>query len=736
MRQVRIAFVMSIVLATVLLLSGCSAPQALQSAPAKGFSAIDSVKAGKFDTGKMWTFDFPPVEYFASTYHFNPTKEWFDKVRLSAVRIPGCSAAFVSEDGLFMTNHHCSRSSLQRVQKEGEKLVEVGFYAPALADERKTAIYVDQLVVMDDVTKEIQAAFDRGTTDSARSAMRTAAISDVQKRYSAKYHETSKDSMVFSVLAFYNGGRYSLYGYKRYTDVRLVFAPEEKSAFFGGDPDNFTYPRYDFDCAFFRVYDDGKPLKTSNFFKFSATGPEEGEPVFVIGNPGTTNRLMTLAQLETLRDYQYPASIDANASRKHVLNSFVEQHPDKKLEYLNTIFGIENSLKAQTGYLGGLQDPYLMAKKVDFEANFKRAVAENPTLQTKYGDPWKQIADFEGQRRALMNESNALSTGNTRSQLMNIAGRLVDRARGGADPRAGGMPGGPGGPGGFGRGPIFPANFVLEIEKPLLADQLTFMKKRLGNQNASFNALLAGQTPEQAAARIAGMTSLSNKDSVEALSKAKADDVLASVDPLIKFVAETRPRATELQAKLADIRDREAVPAQSLGRAMYEVFGTSIPPDATFSLRIADGIVKGYNYNGTYAPSFTTFYGLYDRYYSFGKSSPWLPGEKWIPAPADLNLSTPMNFCSTNDAIGGNSGSSVINRKLEVVGLLFDGNIESLPGNIIYDETYNRSVNVHTAGILEGLQKVYKAGRLADELRKGAMIAGQSEEKKSEGTTK
>ena len=471
-------------LAATMVLSGCASQQALTSKNPSGFAVQDSVHAGQFDTGKMWTFDFPPADYFAKTYHFNPTKEWFDKARLAALRMPGCTAAFVSEDGLFMTNHHCARGSLQKVQKDGEKLVEVGFYAPTIQDERKAPVWVDQLVVMEDVTKEIQAAFDSGTTDSAKTANRTAKITEIQNRMGDKYRQAApKDSMVFSVLAFYNGGRYSLYGYKRYTDVRLVFAPEEKAAFFGGDPDNFTYPRYDFDCSFFRVYENDKPFKTSNFYKFSQTGPQDGEPVFVIGNPGTTNRLMTLAQLETLRDFSFPVAIDGNASRMRVLTDYVEKHPDKELEYLNTIFGIANSLKAVKGYLGGLKDSYLMGKKVDFEAKFKSAVLTSPSLKGKYGDPWKEIADFEAQRRALLDESVGLSTMNSRSQYLNIAGRIVAKAQSGSDVGRG--------PQGFGpRGPVFPDNFSAEIELPLLADQLKFIKKNLGDRNDAFNKLL------------------------------------------------------------------------------------------------------------------------------------------------------------------------------------------------------------------------------------------------------
>jgi hypothetical protein len=709
------------ILAVFVIGIGCSSPQQSTkgeaTAPSGAHLNLDTVKAGQFDTGKMWTFDFPPMEYFKKTYNFNPTKEWFEKARLSALRLPGCTAAFVSEDGLVMTNHHCARGALDAVNKEGEKLAELGFYAATLDEERKSPVtYVDQLILIEDVTKEIQDAFDSGATDSAKTANRAAKMSEIQRRYSQKFKETSKDSMIFNVVTFYNGGRYSVYGYKRYTDIRLVYAPEEEIAFYGGDPDNFTYPRYDYDVSFFRVYENGKPVKTSNFFAFSKEGAREGDAVFVIGNPGTTNRLLTITQLETLRDINYPLSLDVLASRHRVLSSYVEAHPDQKLKYMNQIFGISNSNKAITGYLGGLRDPYLMARKKDFERTFKSAVLNNSALRTKYGDPWTDIATYEEQRRALLPEANALNL-RARSQYFGLAASVVDYAN-----TAKSSPD---------RIPpqLRPerlqaswANLVPEIETPLLVDQLRFMIKSLGTRNEALNKFLGNRTPEQVAEGVAKNSALATKDKFEALLKLKPEEILASADPLIAFAVQAQARFNELQTKLADLRDKQNARVQVLGKAMYEVYGTSIPPDATFTLRIADGVVKGYEYNGTIAPPVTTFYGMYDRYYSFGKKEPWNLPAKWANPPSNFNMSVPINFVSTNDIIGGNSGSSVINKDLQVVGLIFDGNIESLPGNIILEETKNRAVSVHTAGILEGLEKIYKADRIAKELRAGKIV--------------
>jgi hypothetical protein len=702
-----------VLLAAAFLFSGCSyaVRSMIESQSHKSAPAVE-VKAGKFDTGRMWTFDYPPVDYFKTTYGFTPDKEWFEKARLGALRLPGCTSSFVSEDGLVMTNHHCARGALAAVAKEGEKLVTEGFYARTLDEERKSPVtYVDQLVLIQDVTTDMQAAFDSGTSDSAKTNNRMAKQGEIMRMYAAKYKKSNAaDSMVFTVYSFYNGGRYSLYGFKRYTDVRLVFAPEEEIAFYGGDPDNFTYPRYDFDVSFFRVYENGKPYKTKNFFPFSKNGAADGEAVFVIGNPGTTNRLNTVAQLETLRDFSFPFNIETGGSRLRALNAYVEKNPDKRYDYINTIFGIANSLKAVTGYLGGLKDPVLMAKKVDFEKNFRAAVTGNAQLSAKYGDPWDEIAGYERGVQTMRPEVNALNTRNWSTSLA-LATGLIDFATGQTDFR--GRPA---------MKPPFPRNYAPEVEKMLLIDQLTYIQKTFAETNEAFNNLMAGRTPEQAAAAIMSSSVFGSKEKYEAFSAGKQEEIMKSNDPVMVFAKYAAARLSELQAQMRAIVAKQQPLLAQLGKAMYDVYGTSIPPDATFSLRIADGVVKGYEYNGTLAPVYTTFYGMYDRYYSFGKKDPWNLPARWANLPADFKMSTPLDFVSTNDIIGGNSGSPVVNKKLEVVGLIFDGNIESLPGNVIFDETKNRSVSVHSSGIIEGMDKIYKAERIARELRAAKIV--------------
>jgi hypothetical protein len=704
----RIFYSASIVLA--IFFQGCSTQQTVKSS-AYNYINFDTVHAGQYDTGKMWTFDFPPVEYFTKTYDFTPGKEWFEKARLSALRLPNCTASFVSEDGLVMTNHHCARTALDSVNREGEQLMERGFYAPTLEEERKASgIYVDQLLIMEDVTKEVQQAFESGSTDNAKIANRLTRIQKIQEQYIENYKTIApQDSMVFKVISFYNGGRFSLYGYKRYTDVRLVYTPEEVLAYFGGDPDNFTYPRYDFDCAFFRVYDNDKPLKTANFFRFSQNGAMEGDAVFVIGNPGTTNRLKTVAQLEYLRDTDYPANLNTNERVNAIYSEYVKNHPEKKQEYQNIIFSTGNSQKAINGYLSGLRDPVFMAKKKDFEKKFKEALLIKQDLKKKYGNTWNDIAKYQSELAVMTPELNALKLhGRYFSKYLSLSADLIDTAylsTGVLSESA--------------ESKFFPKNFNVELEQQLLTFRLETIKGALQGKNKAFDKLLSGRTPEQAAEQIVFNSLLASKEKTKSFLAQPSNGILTSSDPLITFILATQERSIEIQRRYNEVNEKLQASVQLLGKAMYETYGTQIPPDATFSLRIADGTVKVYEYNGTVAPPVTTFYGLYDRYYSFGRQNPWKLPERWINPPASFKMNTPINFISTNDIIGGNSGSPLINKDLQVIGLAFDGNIESLSGNFIFDNSKNRTVSVHTSGILEILEQIYKAERIVKELRLG-----------------
>lgn len=691
----------------------------LNAQPLKNDGGLDTVKAGKFDTGRMWTFDYPPTKYFSEAYNFTPTEEWYSNVRMSALRFSSyCSASFVSGDGLVMTNHHCGRESITGVTKEGEDLHKDGFWAPTLEDERKVpGLYVDQLVHIEDVTKQVQDAIDAGKNDAEKLELKNKIIKELQDNL-------KKDKKLQAqVITMFNGGKYSLYGFKRYNDVRLVFAPESQLGFFGGDPDNFTYPRYNLDATFFRVYDeDGKPLKTDHFFKWSTKGAMVNEPVFVVGNPGSTNRLYTVAQLEFQRDYQHPMILQMLKGISAAYSEVLAKNPDRALELQDQIFSFENSRKAYGGILGGLQNPVLMKKKLDWQNSFRAAVDAKPELRKKYGDLWDKIADTRAEISEFFNYFNAISVRPLAfPQYFVLASQIVDLAKNlemDADDRDAkyknktdeDL-----------KNFLMPSEIDTDLANATLKQTIVYLEFALGKDSKLLNELTGGKKGDAAVEYILGRSVFSNMDQVKELLAKGHKAVLESKDPFIVYLVKTYEDMKEMRVKLKSLSEQESDYVQQLGRAVFEVYGTSIPPDATFSLRISDGVVKGYEYNGTKAPAVTTFYGLYDRFYSHDQQFPWNLPEKWINPPAEFDLEVPFNFVSTNDIIGGNSGSPVINKNAEVVGLAFDGNIESLPGQFIFDETANRTVSVHSAGMLEAIADLYKATRLANELKNGKL---------------
>jgi hypothetical protein len=521
------------------------------------------------------------------------------------------------------------------------------------------------------------------------------------------------------VITFYNGGKYSMYGYKRYNDIRVVFAPEEGAAFFGGDPDNFTFPRYNLDISYFRVYDDdGKPLKTKNFFRWSTEGAQENEPVFVVGNPGRTSRLFTISQLEFNRDHTYPFVLDRLNEMVGIYTSFLGRHPDQKLQYQTSLFGFSNSQKVYVGRVEGLHDPVIMAKKRDFEKTFRAGVSSKPDLKATYGHVWTDIEAAQQQKAMLFGEVQALTfTGIGRPALLGLANSIFEYAVIADLPEAEQAERLRGMTLDAFKNRIAGTTINLELDEAILTSYLAWASTYLGSRNEAFNALSSGRSPVQAASALVKASSLTSKESVAQLLEKSPAEIRASTDPFLMYVSRASDRAKAARAQYSEATSREQARVQVLGKAVFDIYGTSIPPDATFTLRIADGIVKGYEYNGTIAPVYTTYYGMYDRYYSYQKNSPWDLPSRWKNPPPSFDMSARFNFVSTNDIIGGNSGSPVLNRNLEVVGIAFDGNIESLPGDFIFDDSKNRCVSVHSAGILEALEDIYKADRIAKELR-------------------
>lgn len=674
---------------------------------------LDTVKAGKWDMGKMWTFEKPPVDYFAETYNFHPSPEWFNKVRRAALRFGGgCSASFVSEDGLIMTNHHCGRNIVYKGQKEGEDFLRDGFYAGSLENERRIAdLYVEQLVYIEDITDRLNEALLTAQTDEEKVAVKKAKSNEIKAEAEGK-----NPDLKFQIVSLYNGGRTSLYGYKVYDDVRLVFAPDLRTAKVGGDYDNFTYPRYGLDCMFFRAYENGKPIKTDDWFAWSEKGADEGDVVFVIGNPGSTSRINTMAQIEYERDYFYPPIVEWLRELYTIVEDQVMAGNTENYKLVAELYSIGNSLKVYEGISKGLQDQYLIARKKDFENKFKAAVKADPELNAKYGHIWDEVAQGREKLKPIAREIFGYNFNRRYTpELFRVAASLVTVAENRKtfpeyyssaelDSIA---------------GTYFPASLDAETQSRYLQVQVDLLLRNLSGNKELITQMFGGNTGAAALQYLLSNTKLTDKAYRAKLLNGDPDEILKSGDPVINYIVTTKKKLTEYGKINREILLKDQVNNALLGEALYKVYGESIPPDATFTLRISDGVVKGYNYNGTVAPVKTTFYGVLDRYYSFNKKFPFNLPPVWENLPKEFDLSTPLNMITTNDIIGGNSGSPMVNEEGKIVGLIFDGNIESHTADFIYTDEANRAISVHSRGITEAISNLYGAKALAKEIISG-----------------
>jgi hypothetical protein len=659
----------------------------------------------------MWTFDNPPMKLLKQKYGFVPTQSWLDHVRLSSVRLnDGGSGSFVSSDGLLLTNHHVARGQLQKNSTPGHDYIANGFYAATEDQEIKSPdLEVNVLVSMENVTARVQSAVKPGMANEPALKAREAEIAAIESE-SLKATGLRSD-----VISLYQGGEYWLYRYKKYTDVRIVFAPEEQAAFFGGDPDNFTYPRYDLDMALFRVYENGKPIHSENYLKWNAKGPAEDELVFVSGNPGSTQRDDTVAQLTLERDIVEPDLLKLLRHRIAVLREFGAQGPEQWRDAETQLFFLENSRKAYEGRLEGLLDPHVFGKKVSEETEFREKVAANPEWKKDYGDAWVRIEEATKKEGELFKESVFRRTD---SPLFGSALSLVQYAAEVTKPDGERLPG-------FHDSQLeslkysllSPAPVYQDMEMARMAGSLQEALDELGPNDEWVKAVLDGKTPAAAARAYIGASKLADPAVRRQLLEGGEVAIAASADPLIVLASRLDPlQRAMVKQNDEEVKSVETSAGEKLGKARFLVYGKDAYPDATFTLRLSYGTASGYPMNGTKAPYKTTYYGLYDRSASFGDQPPFNLPQRYVDGRAKLDLATPLDFVATVDIIGGNSGSPVINRNGELVGLIFDGNIESLAGDFVYDGTQNRAVAVDSAGMIEALRKLYGAGKLADEL--------------------
>ena len=659
----------------------------------------------------MWTFDNPPLKQLQEKFGFTPAQEWLDHVRLSSVRLnDGGSGSFVSAHGLLLTNHHVARGQLQKNSTKERDYIRDGFYAATPAQEMKSPdLEVDVLVSMEDVTARVVSALKSAKTPEEEFAARKAAIAGIERE------SQQKTGLRSDIVTLYNGGEYWLYRYRKYNDVRLVFAPEQQIAFFGGDPDNFTYPRYDLDMALFRVYQNGQPLDTKDYLRWNPRGAADHELVFVSGHPGSTSRLDTMAQLEYLRDVGEPVEIKLLKSRIAGLRRYSALGAEQARQAASQIFNLENSLKSAEGSYKGLQDAAIMAKQRKDEEAFKARVMGNAQWKAAYGGAWDAIAEAEKKEATRVKDRffHGLN-----SQLASLAMSLVQYAAEVKKPdgeRLAGyheaqldslkyrM---------FSPAPIYPAFEVARITGAL-EDSLA----ELGPNDPYLKMVLDGRTPKEAATALVNGTKLADAALRRKLVDGGEAAVAASDDAMIVLARQLDPLRRESvkwsEDNVSSVLQRAG---EQLGKARFAAYGKTTYPDATFTLRLSYGQVQGYPMNGTKAPYKTTFYGLYDRARSFDTEGPFALPPRYAEGRDKLDLATPLDFATTNDVVGGNSGSPVINRQGEIVGLVFDGNIESLVGDFVYDGATNRTVAVHTAAMTEALRKLYNAPALVKEL--------------------
>jgi hypothetical protein len=661
----------------------------------------------------MWTLDNLPREAMAKAYDFQPDQAWLDRAMRSAARLAGgCSGSFVSATGLVLTNHHCVLDCVQDLSSKEHDYVNRGFVAATRADEKQCpGMEINRLESIADVTERVQTA-TLGKEGKAYNDAKKAEQSKIESEC------VGKDSAKVrcDIVELYQGGVQHVYKYARFQDVRLAFAPEYAAGFFGGDPDNFNFPRYNLDMALLRVYQDGQPLAPKEFFPINPAGAEDGELVMTLGHPGTTQRLLTVAQLETQRDTVLPWRLMLASELRGLLLQYSAQGEEQARIAQSDLTQVENGIKARTGMFEALLSPQVMQGKREAEQDMKEWVQADPARREKYGDPWQDIAaaqetwrdlyvDYVMLESGLAFQSHHLAWAETllrgaAERAKPDGARLREFAEAGL-PRVRATL--------MAETPLYP-----EYEKTKLGWSLSKLREKLGVDHPVVRDILGKESPQALAARVVDGSKLADPKLREQLWEGGADAVAASQDPALVLARRIDQHARAVRARYeTEVESVEKRNAELLAQARFALKGTSVYPDATFSLRLSHGVIRGWDEKGAMVAPFTDFAGLYGRATDF---DPFKLAPRWVEAKPKLDMKTRFNQVSTNDIIGGNSGSPLINAKGELVGLVFDGNIRSLGGAFFFDESVNRTVSVHPAAIVAALKSVYGAGDLAGEL--------------------
>lgn len=671
----------------------------------------------------MWLFNAPPLKQLKEKYQFEPSSEWLEHLQKASVRFnSGGSGSFVSPNGLVITNHHVGADTLQKIGSAEHNYLRDGFYAKTQTDEIKsTDLELNVLMSIEDVTSRVTSALKPGMTSDQASAARSAAIAAIEKE------SKDKTGLRSDVVTLYQGGAYHLYQYKRYDDVRLVFAPEQQMAFFGGDPDNFEYPRYDLDICLFRVYENGQPAKIEHFLKFNSNGPDDGELVFVSGSPGKTDRQLTLDEMTDMRDRYLPYALNMFYRREVLESAYGARSFENARKAREDLFGNQNNRKRYDGYLAGLLDPQIWSALQVREKKLRDAIARDAKSKSANSayDRIKRAQSEIVKNAPVYNyvEQERPSIVGYR-QPRAFAGNLFKYARlllRAADERV--KPNGE-------RIPMFRDSSRESLELDLfstqpiyddyeileLTESLTDFASAFGADNPLVKKVLAGKSPRARAVELVSGTKVKDAAARKDLYGKDAAALQAAHDPMIDLARMIDAQAREARKTFSAQDEIKKQGYADIAKARFAIEGASGYPDAMFTLRLSYGTVRGYEQDGKQIPAFTDIAGLYQRAAEHDNRPPFDLPKRWLDKKTDLNLATKYNFVSDADIIGGNSGSPVVNKANEFVGIIFDGNIQSLSADCVYTDTQSRAVSVDSTAIIEALRKVYNAQPLVEEL--------------------